>query len=251
MSLPTLVNALTSDSVSGTTVTGTVPAGVAEGDILLSWVAFGGTNGFTASTNGGTKIGEYYRIQSGIITRLTVALFWLRVPASVPSTMVYTQSASGAASAVGIVAVRGCITSGTPYDFVTESADAGALTSILIPAMDTTSYGADRLLVDGHIWVGYAEAVASNPVRYTNQGDVGMGSSSDLHSAVFTRNRATAASESADSGTISNNQWKLGLNLSMKPQPSGYLNDVIGVSAANIGKVNGVATANISAVNGI
>lgn len=117
--------------------TRSLPAGWAENDILIVFLE---TNNEAITVTGYTEAGSSPASNSGTNpTRLTV--FWKRATSSESDPSI---SDSGDHQAGQVIAVRGCITTGDPFD-VTASSAGGTGTSITIPGATTT--GPNRLVI--------------------------------------------------------------------------------------------------------
>ena len=115
---PTLVSRDTDGATSGTSLTMSEPAGCAENDILVVWIA---TN---TGGNWGTTPTGWAQILSAIGT-YPYSLYWIRRGASEPSDMTFQWTSSVDHRAI-ISAYRGCVNTGNPYDDVQDSGSDSA-----------------------------------------------------------------------------------------------------------------------------
>lgn len=133
MALPTFVNVGTSQSAA-TAITPGMPASVLANDILLLFIetadqaitVSGGTETWTEVTGSPVSVAG--------LTRLTV--FWARASQDAPTSP--TTSDSGDHQTGRIMAVRGCVTSGNPWDVTSTGTEAVSDTSGSITGLTTT-----------------------------------------------------------------------------------------------------------------
>lgn len=242
MAIPTYQGFNAAASASGSIISVAPYGFTTSGDIIITYVmskyAYPDAPGaFTAYTSGETKITQIYHSYL-----FGVAIFWYRVSGSVPTSFSYLHANSGCPTGAISLTFRGCVASGTPYDFEIEQ--AGRSSSPWYASSGTT-LGADRLLVSGHVNTN-PSAIYANGTYYSSaaQGSIG----SYFYGALMTEPQASAGTTPSDSGLLYNCSSEIGLTFALKPP---YPHKVNGVAAANIGKVNGVATANIGKVNGV
>jgi hypothetical protein len=128
--MPTVVSVGTVANGTGAVSPG-LPASLQDNDILVMFIE---TNDQTITVAGWTQAGSSPQSQATDVTRLTV--FWHRYnSASPPAT---TTSDSGDHQIARIIAIRGCITSGDPFNITGGSSDATSSTSATIPGVTTT-----------------------------------------------------------------------------------------------------------------
>jgi hypothetical protein len=97
---------------SGTTVTPALPAGIVNDDILILPAACWDGNAVGSMGAGWTRIAEI----SGSTSYPSMAVFWNRYDGTDPSRVVTFSGSSGDQKIAAIFAVRGCKTSGDPYN---------------------------------------------------------------------------------------------------------------------------------------
>lgn len=244
MAVPTFVGFGVNYSASGSLISCTPAAGTTDGDIIVDYLMskyvypdVPGT--ISASTNGGAKI-----YQGGAGGFLSLAVFWQRVSGSAPASVNYLHAVSSLPLGIVSTTFRGCVSSGTPYDFYT--AESPAVSSTWNISSGTT-LGDDRRIVTGYITDAAGNSFSAGTYFSVDaQGDIGTG----FYGALLGYADLLAGSSPSDSGGMFSSQRRRGLTLALIPGASGYANKVNGVAAASIGKVNGVATASISEVNG-
>lgn len=213
------------------------PAGEQAGDImLLALSQVGGT--YMNLPSGWTSI--WYYTAGGVPTRFC----WKRSTGSGSSGS--TIGDAGTAQRWSMMArISGCVATGTPFDTVGTQWD-GYNTTVNIPTVTTA--GDIRLCFHMVSPYGYNINANDNASEYSEVFEgtyVGNG-------AVFgySYGKYAAGVVAADSYTMSTPASKAGVTIPLIPA-LGYANDVLGVAAANIGKIMGVDSANIAKVNGV
>lgn len=245
MAVPTFVGFGVAYSAAASFISCSPATGTTDGDIIVDFVMSKYIYpdvplAISSSTGGGTKIS-----QAGSGGFLSLAVFWQRVSGSAPASVGYTHLVSTLPLGIVSATFRGCVSSGTPYDFYTE--ESSSVSSTWNISSGTTT-GADRRIITGYITGAYGNYFSDGTYFSVDaQGDIGTG----FYGALLGYADLIAGSSPSDSGGMFSSQRRMGMTLALIPAPSGYGNDVNGVDSANIGKVNGVATANISKVSGV
>lgn len=248
MAVPTYVGYNVSFQTSGNLLTLYPHASTTDGDIILNFLftkyTFPSSPGnIVAYSSGGTKISQH-----NYTAAVTLATFWYRVSGSPPAYMQYLHANSGCEYGGVTATFRGCVASGTPYDFYNNEAGGGGTTWYVTSG---TTTGADRLIVNGLV-LAMSGKIVYNGTHFTGlaQGDISTGGNG-FYGALLKYADTAAGFSPADSGSISSTVTRIGTTVALASPAAGYANKVNGVAAANIGKVDSVATANIAKVNGI
>lgn len=218
MALPTFVAAGTSSSAA-TAVTPGIPSGTLQNDILVMFIetadqaitVSGGTETWTEVTGSPVSIAG--------TTRLTV--FWARASQDAPTAAV--SSDSGDHQNGRMIGIRGCITTGDPWDVIATGTEAVSDTSAAITGLTTT---VNDCLVVNLMAVDLPDAnsvsnfsgqsnsdlanLAERTDNSSNQGNGGgMGS--------WTGEKATAGSVGTTAVTLANAAQKCFMTIALKP----------------------------------
>jgi hypothetical protein len=199
---------------AGTVATGTtsaspaLPAGWALNDILVLGVETGNqtVNAITGYSNVGTGI---VQSATGAVTALTVR--WKRATGSESAPSVGVTS--GDHIVARLMAIRGCVTTGTPFDTPATGTDTATGTGFSIPG--GTTLGIDRLIVAA-IAVGTDTATAQVTGTPTNASLAGIAVRINNWSAtgngggfaMITGEKAVAGAYSATAGTLATGNTK-------------------------------------------
>lgn len=243
--IPSFVGEGTPAAVTSGTVQPTNPSSLLVDDILVGWMGSG-----TSGTAFGVPAG--WAIEDETLTiNARGAWAWRRVAAAGESDDVidFTQSGNTQQFYAGIFALRGCETSGNPFD----STQNNTCTSCDVATMAAvTTTGVNRKLI--HIsFVEDNRSAQDNAANYTLQYSGVTTVGSDAAYGVYFQDAATAqlyAADSAGHDGFGNNEHHVEFTIDFKePGVAGWAGKINGV--ASPAKINGVAIANISKVSGV
>jgi len=219
MAMPTVV-AVGAVALGTTNITPGLPTGWAQDDIFVLAVEsqnqlVNPPTGY-AILNSGTVI-----VSTGTVTRLTV--FWKRATAS---EVAPTVTDPGNHAIGRIIAVRGCVTSGNPWNITATATELVSDTSVSIPGATTTA--ADCLIlavfttgtdVTSTVHVtGWANASLANVVeRMDNWTASGLGGGLGMASGE----KATAGAYSATTATIVTANFKALMSIALQGASAG------------------------------
>jgi hypothetical protein len=224
-SVPTFVAAGTVANGTGA-ITPALPAGIVANDILLLFVESASEVIFLSNQNGGTWTEAPDSSQStgagGGTSSTRLAVFWSRYNG--------TQGAPTVADpgdhAVGrIIAIRGCIGSGDPFDVTAGGTEAASDTSGSIPG-DTTTV-ANTLVVaaltssyDGSSTTMFSGWTNANLTNLTERIDNNVADGNGGGIGVATGEKATAGAYAATTVTLTNAGYKALWSGALKPGTS-------------------------------
>lgn len=216
MALPTFVAAGTV-SASLTAITPGIPAGNAAGDILILAIETSVPGTVTAPGSWAHVTGS--PLQVGSDSRLTV--LWLR---AVGSDAAPTIADTGDHQTGRMIGVRGCITTGNPWDgtpgattdATRDTAAVGVgLTTTVDECFVVACFGTD--VPDSTGTAAFASPVNASLANLAERVDNSSANGDGGAIAIFTGEKATAGVVSATSCTISAAATKCYLTLALKP----------------------------------
>jgi len=166
-------------------------AGIAANDIAVIWVMVAGSgvstpSGFTA-ISGTPTIGGYH-IQS----------YWRRLVGNETGTLPFTIPSGNNGSTGLMFGLRGCITSGTPYEGFAQTSWTASTTTMTSPA--TTTTGPNRLGV--RLFIGNEAGVSTPPAGWTESHEDLSTVGNPKLTIVDTKGILAATTEAASSRTI-------------------------------------------------
>lgn len=202
-------------------ITPGMPSGVLTNDVLLLFIetadqaitVSGGTETWTAVTGS--------PVTGAVGTDLTV--FWARASQDTPTSP--TTSDSGDHQLAVILAFRGVITSGNPWDVV-ATGTAGSGTSVSFPSVITTV--ADTFVVhalagdgpDGNSTVNLSGETNANLTNLTERSDERVNTGNGGLLGTYTGEKASAGSVGNTTATLANAATQAMITIALKPAPS-------------------------------
>ncbi|MGI0019182.1 MAG: hypothetical protein ACREAY_01785 [Nitrososphaera sp.] len=218
--LPTYVGAGTSADGTGT-ITPALPGSLQTNDILLLFVETANEAVTISNQNGGTWT-EVTNSPQGTGTtpagtRLTV--FWSRYNGSQGNP---TVSDSGNHQLGVILAFRGVITTGDPWDVTSGNVDAtvnnslsatGATTTVANALVVVAAAIADDNQDFGATWTN------ANLANITTRSNIGTTQGNDGRLGIITGEKATASAYAATTNTLTGNNVKGMMTIALKPAP--------------------------------
>jgi hypothetical protein len=251
--MPTFVSAGFSASGTGNITPG-LPPGIQAGDVLLLFVQSGNQ---TVSTPSGWSVMADSPQGTGTpggATACAISVFWKRA-AVVEAAPTVTDPGDHALGQ--ILAFRGCISSGNPWDVTSGDVLASQSTSVSIPGDTTTVANCLVVLVVANQTdtvtpqtSGYANA---NLANLTERTDVNTTAGTGAGFAVVTGEKAAAGAYAATTATLANASTQARMSIALKPGTTTW--------SASIGSINSTSgiwdapslfgqTARIVATNG-
>lgn len=222
MAVPTVAAVGTGDAASAAAapVTPTPPAHQAD-DILVCAVAHAPTAAITAPGDGWAEVADSPQQSSTTENggaRLTV--FWKRAvdgSTAAPNIDGYDNHAISV-----VVAIRGCITTGNPWDVTAGSADGAGGTAISMPG-DTTTVA--ECLILNIIALGNDDAISAwanaDLANVAERYNVGTSSGNDSQLGIASGEKATAGAFGATTATAAGSVQSASLTIAFKPPAGG------------------------------
>ena len=232
--LPTFVAPGTTTKGAGA-ITPTMPSGVLTNDVLLLFIE---TSDQAITVSGGTETWTEVTgspVTGAVGTRLTV--FWARASQNTPTSP--TTSDSGDHQLAIILAFRGVITSGNPWDVIgTGTASSG--TSVSFPSVITTV--ADTMVVhaiagdgpDGNSTANLSGETNANLTNLTEQSDDRVNTGNGGLLGTYTGEKATTGSTGNTTATLANAATQAMITIALKPAPSTITVGTTGTQTANM-----------------
>lgn len=221
--VPTFVAAGTVTS-NAAAITPAMPSGVQANDILLLFLetanqaitVSGGTETWSQVTNSPQSTGTAAGADG---TRLTV--FWARASQASPTSP--TTSDSGDHQLGRIIAVRGCITTGNPWDITAGSVEATSDTTVSFPTVTTTMD--DTLVVlamagslpDATGTANFSAWTNSNLSSITERTDNTVTAGNGAALGVATGVKTTAGATGASTATLAQSANKAMMTIALRP----------------------------------
>lgn len=219
MTLPTVVGVGTVSASTGDATPG-LPSGWAANDIHLMVVEQSPVNNFGAAPSGWVLVTNCQQKPGSLATDGNIQVFWRRAVAGDPdpATMVDTINHTSAR----IIGVRGCVTTGNPWDVTNGGTEAAGL-NVTITGNTTTVndcliviFGGTGIDQDSTIeWSLFVNTDLANLTErmdnYNSQGNGGG-------FACATGQKATAGAYGNTTAAIVNSDTKAWCTIALKPQ---------------------------------
>lgn len=221
MAIPTVVGVGTAANSTTGNIVPTLPSGWAADDIHLCVVEQSAVNAFT-TMSGWTLVTNCQQKVGSTATDGNIQVFWKRAAGGDTDP---TVTGTANHTSARIIGIRGCITSGNPWDVTNGGTDATADTSVVVTGNTTTV--ADCLVV---IFVGTGTDVAST-TEISGFANSDLGSvtermdnwTSDGNGGGFgcaTGTKATTGSYGNTTATLVNSANKAYCTIALKPATS-------------------------------
>lgn len=239
MAIPTFVAAGTQGAGAGAVVPG-LPAGAQADDILVLGVDSNSSQPAAAPT-GYTQFPDSPQDVGGLGSAC-LSVFWKRHSGSETDP---TVADTGNHTNAVIIAIRGCITTGDPFDVTAGNVQVGVSTTVTIPGDTTTvadclivalaTHSTDTLTAQFSAW---ANADLSDVTeRVDNSTDAGGGGGI----GIATGGKATAGAYGNTTATLATSSEQGRMSIALKPAASGTAHSLAGV-ANGTSSVTGVAS---------
>mgnify|MGYP001557973030 FL=1 len=232
--LPTFVAAGAVTKAAGAITPG-MPSGVLTNDVLLLFIE---TQDQSITVSGGTETWTAVTgspITGAVGTDLTV--FWARASQDAPTSP--TTSDSGNHQLAVILAARGVITSGDPWDVV-ATGTAGSGTAVSFPSVTTTVV--DTMIIhaiagdgpDGNSTANFSGETNSSLTNLLERSDDRVNTVGGGLLGTYTGEKASAGSTGNTTATLANAATQAMITIALKPAPSTITVGTTGTQTADM-----------------